>query len=463
MKIELSVLAGLVFDEDYLRTVFPYLKPEYFKEHAERVLFEIIHDHVAKYNTSPTKESLAIDAFNRPGYADDVGEALQEIIRDLNHDPATDRVWLVDRTEEFVRDVALFNALTDAMTIYSNEDPKKRDKGAIPGLLSDALAIGFNSSIGHDYVDDTPERIEYYHRKENKIPFHLKYLNLATNDGVVRKTFNVIGAGTGGGKTLAMCDFSAHYLTIGLNVLYVSFEIGRLEIGRRIDANLYNLPIQTIGDTPSLILQGKMDLLKSTRKLGKLIVEEYPSAACHVGHIRHLMNELRLKKNFVPDILIVDYPNLMLSERLKMGNNVGSYQYVKSISEELRGLAVTRDLVVWAPTQLNRQGYANSQPGADHTADSFGLPMTADLMLILSSTEELDELGQVQWHQTTKNRYGDPTKYRSFVTGIDRSRQKLFDLEETAQRGLTRSGNPDSTPRTSNFGTPKLAGKGFRK
>jgi len=415
----------------------PYLAPEYFLDQHDRVVFNLVHAYLTRYNATPTLEALQIDLANATSIGSDefVGE-VSKLVDELFVPTAepVKKEWLKNETEKFCQDRAIYNAIRQSVSILEDKD-KKHPRSAIPSLLSDALAVGFNDHIGHDFMEDSGARFEFYHKKERKVGFDLEYFNRVTGGGVEPKTLNILSAGTGVGKTLAMCHFAAHNLMDAKNVLYVTMEMAEEKIAERIDANLLDVPISVLCDLPREAYDKKMDRLRE-KTLGRLIIKEYPTVQAGAGHFRHLLNELRLKKNFVPDVIYVDYINLCLSTRYKLSPGVNSYTYVKAVAEELRGLAVEYNVAVWSATQLNRTGFVDSDPDLQHTSDSFGLPMTADFMVILVGSEELDKLDQILVKQTSKNRYGDPTKNRRFIIGIDRSKMRLYNAEPAAQHGL---------------------------
>ena len=351
------------------------------------------------------------------------------IISELNVDPDTDKEWLIEKTEKFCQEKAIYNAIMESISIIDGKE--KRDAGTIPELLSDALSVSFDPSIGHDFIDDSDSRWDFYHRVEERIPFDLDYLNKITKGGLPKKSLNIILAGTGVGKSLAMCHMASANLLEGKNVLYITMEMAEEKIAERIDANLLNVSLEELVNLPKQMYDKKIDRVKG-KTSGKLIVKEYPTASAHVGHFRHLLNELRLKRQFIPDIIYVDYLNICMSHRIRTGSNVNSYTLIKSIAEELRGLAVEKNLPILSATQTTRSGYTNSDLGLEDTSESFGLPATADFMFALISTEELEDLNQIMVKQL-KNRYNDPTLYKRFVLGVDRAKMRLYDVEQSAQ------------------------------
>ncbi len=431
--IEQLIFGNLIFREDYGRKVIPFLKKDLFQDQNDRVLFDLVESYVNKYNRFPTKEALAIDLTNKAGINDEQVKIIAKNIEDLSYDPKTELDWLVDKTEKFVQERSVYNAIMQSIQILDNKDTNK-NKGAIPQILSDALSVSFDTNIGHNFIEDAESRYEFYHRKELKIPFNLDYFNRITKGGLPRKTLNIILAGTGVGKSLAMCNFAAGNLLEGRNVLYITLEMAEERIAERIDANLMNVTIDELGGMDKETYVRKLNRVKNISS-GKLIIKEYPTASAGSANFRHLLNELKLKKNFTPDIIYIDYLNICASSRMKYGNNVNSYMYIKAIAEELRGLAVEFNLPIVSATQTTRGGYNNSDVGLEDTSESFGLPATADFMIALITSEELEELNQIMVKQL-KNRYNDPANYRRFVVGVDRAKMKLYDVEESSQDNL---------------------------
>ena len=427
-RIELVVLKHLLNEEDYARRTLPYLKSEYFSEMNERVIYQEIDKYLSQYNALPTKEALLIELDNNTKVSDENFSKCSEMISELNPDPDTDKEWLIEKTEKFCQEKAIYNAIMESISIIDGKE--KRDTGSIPELLSDALSVSFDPSIGHDFIDDSDSRWDFYHRVEERIPFDLDYLNKITKGGVPKKSLNIILAGTGVGKSLAMCHMASANLLDGKNVLYVTMEMAEEKIAERIDANLLNVSLEDLANLPKQMYDRKLDRVKG--KTSKLIVKEYPTASAHVGHFRHLLNELRLKRQFIPDIIYVDYLNICMSHRIRTGSNVNSYTLVKSIAEELRGLAVEKNVPIISATQTTRSGYTSSDVGLEDTSESFGLPATADFMVALISTEELEDLNQIMVKQL-KNRYNDPTIHKRFVVGVDRAKMRLYDVEQSAQ------------------------------
>jgi replicative DNA helicase len=431
--IEKIILTNLVHSSEFMRKTLPYLKSEYYSSSADRLVFEIIQRFVDAYNKPPTTEALLIEVERTKDIDDQLYTSAVEIVNSLvpSEDPINEH-WLMDKTEEFCQEAALINALRKSAKILegSKDDKTLLTKGSIPQLLSEALGVSFDSSIGHDLLGDWQERYEFYHLLESRIPFDISILNKVTNGGISKKTLTVLLAGTGVGKTLAMCHFAAANVQAGLNVLYITNEMSEERIAERIDANLLDLTIDELKVVPRATYQSKMEKLQSKVK-GKLIIKEYPTSTAGAANFRHLLNELKLKKNFVPDVIYIDYINICVSSKLKRAN-VNSYEYIKSIAEELRGLAVEFNVPVITATQLNREGFTNSDPGLEHTSESFGLPATADLMFALTTSEELAKCGQLQFKQL-KNRYRDENLDRRFVVGVDRDKMRFFDLDPRAQ------------------------------
>ena len=444
MRTEIAILKNLLQNEEYTRKVLPFLKVDYFTEHADKILYEKVNTFVNKYNTLPSHEALQIELsetqMNEEEFKDSLN-LLKEI--DSNAEDYSDINWLLDTTEKFCQDKAIYNAVVDSISILDN--PKSTaDKGAIPDILSDALSVSFDPHVGHDYIDDSDDRYDYYHRIEERIPFDLDYFNRITKGGLPQKTLNICLAGTGVGKSLFMCHVASSCLAENKNVLYITLEMAEEKIAERIDANLLDIAVDDLHSLPKDLYDSKIANLEKTTK-GKLIIKEYPTAAAGVNHFRALLNELNLKRSFVPDIIFVDYLNICTSSRIRSGANVNSYTLVKSIAEELRGLAVENKIPIMSATQTTRAGYSNTDVGLEDTSESFGLPATADLMFAIISTEQMEEVGQIMVKQL-KNRYNDPTVNRKFVVGIDRAKMRLFDVDQAAQDELVDNGQEDDTP-----------------
>jgi replicative DNA helicase len=421
-----------------MRRVFPFLKPDYFGEVSDREVFKCIHRFIVDYNDCPTAEALDI-ALQKTNLGEEQFKAAHELVSQLTAEP-TNAQWLINETERWCKERAIYNAILKSIEIMDGRD-KQLTTDALPSLLQDALGVGFDNSVGHDYINDAESRFEFYHRVENRIAFDLEMFNKITNGGLPNKTLNVALAGTGVGKSLFMCHVAAACLAAGKNVLYITLEMAEEKIAERIDANLMNLPMDQLHDLPKQMFSNRIDRIKDKTE-GRLIIKEYPTAGAHAGHFKALINELSLKQKFRPDMIMVDYLNICASSRFKGGANINSYTLVKSIAEELRGLAIEHDVPILTATQTTRSGFTSSDIGLEDTSESFGLPATADLMFALISTEELEALNQLLVKQL-KNRYNDPTLNRKFIIGIDRARMKLYDVEARAQQGLSQSGQDD--------------------
>jgi replicative DNA helicase len=431
-KVEFLILRNLLHNEEYTRKVIPFLKSEYFEDTNQRIVFEEILSFVQEYNQLATKEVLCIEVEKRKDINDTSFHEIVHLVSNLEDVPV-EMSWLVDTTEKWCRDRAIYLALMESIHIADGKDSKK-NRDSIPSILSDALAVSFDNHVGHDYLLDYEQRYELYHKKEDKIEFDLEYFNKITKGGLPNKTLNIALAGTGVGKSLFMCHVASSVLLQGRNVLYITLEMAEEKIAERIDANLLNVPIQDIADLPRQMFETKVtNLAKKTQ--GTLIIKEYPTASAHSGHFKSLLNELALKKSFRPDIIFIDYLNICASSRYKGNLSVNSYSYIKAIAEELRGLAVEFNVPIVSATQTTRSGYGSSDVELTDTSESFGLPATADLMFALISTEELEELGQILVKQL-KNRYNDPTIHKRFVVGIDRAKMRLYDCEQSAQNDI---------------------------
>ena len=428
-NLEQTILRNLLTDEQYMRKVLPFVKPDYFQG-IYKTLFKEAGKYVGKYNKLPTAESLGIELSEANMSAEQFQMAV-DIIPQLFASEKIDKDWLLDTTEKWCQDRAIYNAIMESITIIDGKHDSL-SKNALPDLLQKALGVAFDTNVGHDYVENAEERFDFYHQEEDRIPFDLEYFNKITKGGVPNKTLNICLAGTGVGKSLFMCHLAASALAEGRNVLYISLEMAEERIAERIDANLLNVPIDQLENlSKDMFTQKVSNLAKKTN--GKLIIKEYPTGSAHAGHFRALLNELKLKKQFEPDVIFIDYLNICASSRMKgMGGAINSYNYVKAIAEELRGLAVEYDVPLWSATQTTRSGYSNSDVGLEDTSESFGLPATADLMFALISTEELEGLGQIMVKQL-KNRYNDPTFNKRFVIGVDRGKMRLSDVDETEQ------------------------------
>jgi replicative DNA helicase len=458
MKLEQTILKNLIYNENYMRKVLPFLKEEYFSSKTEKNLYKEIFAFVEKYNNTPNVEALSLSMRDMKGVTEEeftqINEYLETIEKNKNEESKLD--WLIDKTEKFCQEKAIYNAVLNSIHILDGKD-KVHDKGAIPKILSDALSISFDSSVGHDYLEDWDSRYDIYHRVEEKIPFDLEYFNKITKGGLPSKTLNIALAGTGVGKSLFMCHVASACLVQGKNVLYITMEMAEEKIAERIDANLLNVSLDSLQDLSKDMYDKKVKRVKDMT-VGKLIIKEYPTASASSSHFRTLLNELNLKRNFIPDIIFIDYLNICCSSRIKPGSNVNSYTYVKAIAEELRGLAVEYNVPVVSATQTTRSGFTSSDPGLEDTSESFGLPATADLMFALISSEELENMNQIMVKQL-KNRYSDPTSHKRFVLGIDRAKMRLYDVEQSAQDGIVDAGKPVPDKPLNSFGTRESTGK----
>ena len=433
MSIENTVLAALLYNEEYARKTLPFIQEEYFANQKDRLIFKLISQYVGKYNNLPSLEAIVIDLSNKQGVNEALFKETLNEIKDLKSDKGTELQWLLDQTEKWCQDRAIYNAIMSSIQVLDDKNGQTT-KGAIPQILSDALSVSFDTHIGHDFMEDALARYEFYHTKEVRVPFDLDLFNKVTQGGLPKKTLNVCLAGTGVGKSLFMCHCAAANLMSGLNVLYITMEMAEERISERIDANLLDVPLDQLKVIPKDIYERKLNKVKE-KSHGKLIVKEYPTASAGAAHFRHLLNELKLKKKFVPDIIYIDYINICSSSRIKHGANVNSYTYIKAIAEELRGLAVEFNVPIVTATQTTRSGYSSSDLGLEDTSESFGLPATADFMFGLSTSEKLDSLSQILVKQL-KNRYGDPGSNRRFIVGIDRSKMRLYDCEQSAQADI---------------------------
>ena len=427
-RIENTILTNLFYNENYTRKALPFIKPYYFSKKDERELYAEVEKFVTKYKNLPTKEAILIELNNRKDLNEEEYKGIKDLVNTISYEE-TDLQWLLDTTEKFCKDRAVHNAVLDGIKILDNKD-KTRTPEAIPSILADALAVSFDNHIGHDYIEDAKARFDWYHTKEKRYPFDLSFFNRITKGGVPSKTLNIALAGTGVGKSLFMCHVASSFLTQGQNVLYITLEMAEERIAERIDANLFDVTIDDLHAMPKELYDNKLTKLEGKTK-GKLIIKEYPTASAHSGHFRSLLNELALKKSFKPQVIFIDYLNICASSRFK-GGNISSYFYIKAIAEELRGLAVEFDVPIFSATQTTRTGYVSTDIGLEDTSESFGLPATADFMFALMSNEELESLGQMKVKQL-KNRYNDPAMNRSFIVGIDRSKMRLYDVENTAQ------------------------------
>ena len=432
-EIENLVIKNLLLNEDYVRKALPFIKSEYFADITGRKIFDIASKYFIEYSALPTKEALIIEVGQINDISDDQHKQIVESISKIDNEES-EHEWILDTTEKWCKERALYLALMSSIKIAEGND-EQRAAGAIPTILSEALAVTFDNHIGHDYLEDYEERYEFYHQKEEKLPFDLEFFNRITKGGLPNKTLNVALAGTGVGKSLFMCHCAASALLQGKNVLYITLEMAEEKIAERIDSNLLNCDIQNITELPKIMFENKVaNIAKKTQ--GSLVIKEYPTASAHVGHFRSLLNDLALKKSFRPDIIYIDYLNICASSRYSKLGNVNSYSYIKAIAEELRGLAVETNVPIVSATQTTRSGYGSSDVDLTDTSESFGLPATADLMFALISTEELEEINQIMVKQL-KNRYNDPTINKRFVVGIDRAKMRLYDVEQSAQQGIT--------------------------
>ena len=434
MNLEVTILGSLIYNDEYTRKVLPFIKSDYFQVKSHKIIFLEIHEYVTNYNSLPSLNALGIECQERTDLTEEQFKEIIEVLNDLSKEEH-DLDWIVDTTEKWCQERAIYLSLMESVKIADGQD-EKRDKGSIPQILSDALGVSFDQHVGHDYLQNYEERFDFYHKKEEKIPFDLEFFNRITKGGLPNKTLNIALAGTGVGKSLFMCHVASSVLLQGKNVLYITLEMAEEKIAERIDANLLNVPIQKLAELPRIMFENKISKL-SKKTQGKLIIKEYPTASAHVGHFKSLLNELELKRNIKPDIIFIDYLNICASQRYK-GSIVNSYTYVKAIAEELRGLAVEAGVPIVSATQTTRSGYGSSDVDLTDTSESFGLPATADLMFALISTEELEEQNQIMVKQL-KNRYYDPTLNKRFVIGIDRSKMRLYDVED-AQKDLLDSG-----------------------
>ena len=438
-RIERTALKNLIHNDEYARKVLPFLKEEYFTERFDKILFREIYHFITKYNNLPTKEALSIELNNRKDVNETEYKTITDILGTLNKEQI-DQKWLVETTEKFCKDRAIHNAILGGIQILDGKD-KAHSPEYLPEMLSQALSVSFDQKIGHDYLTETKERYDFYKRKEERLELDLDFFNKITRGGIPSKTLNICLAGTGVGKTMFMTHLASSILLQGKNVLYITLEMAEERIAERIDANLLNVGMSDLEELPYQMYETKINKLQS-KTTGKLIIKEYPTASAHTGHFKNLLNELALKKSFKPDILFVDYLNIAASARFKAGANVNSYTYIKAIAEELRGLAVEYNIPVFSATQTTRGGFVSSDVGMEDTAESFGLPATADFMFALISSEDLEQKNQILIKQL-KNRYNDPTVNRKFIVGVDRSKMRLYDVEQKAQEDLVDTGQEE--------------------
>ena len=458
LKIETVILQSLVNDDDYMRKVIPFLKRDYFTDNAEQKIFDHVKKFIDEYNSTPNKDALVVAIQNDKNLSEDQYKETVEYV--LAFDKSNhNKEWLLNETEKFCKDKAIYNAILSSISIIDGRN-KSLSTDGIPQLLQDALGVCFDNNVGHDYIDNADDRYDFYHRVESRLPFDLDYFNKITNGGLPNKTLNVVLAGTGVGKSLFMCHVAASTLSQGKNVLYITMEMAEERIAERIDANLMNVTLDQLKDLPKAMFDNRIKKIQE-KTHGKLIIKEYPTAGAHVGHFKSLLNELKLKRQFKPDMIIVDYLNICASSRFKAGANINSYTLVKSIAEELRGLAVEEAVPILSATQTTRGGYGNTDVELTDTSESFGLPATVDLMFALIATEELDQMNQIMVKQL-KNRYNDPTINKRFVIGIDRPKMKLYDLEQSAQKGLSDSGIKLDEKDFDNYDVGSIIKKGAR-
>ena len=437
-RIERTALSNLIHNEEYTRKVLPFIKEEYFSDRTERLLFTEIYKFVNKYNSLPTKEALSIEINSAKSVNEDEYKKITDVLSTLNKEPVN-QDWLVETTEKFCKDRAIHNAILGGIQIIDGKD-KKHTPEYLPEMLTSALSVSFDQKVGHDYLLESQERFDFYKKKEERLELDLDYFNKITRGGIPSKTLNICLAGTGVGKTMFMTHLASSILLQGKNVLYITMEMAEERIAERIDANLLNVGMSDLEELPYSMYETKINKLQS-KTSGKLIIKEYPTASAHTGHFRALVKELALKKSFKPDIVFVDYLNICASARFKAGANVNSYTYIKAIAEELRGMAVENDIPIFSATQTTRGGFVSCEVGLEDSSESFGLPATADFMFALISSEELDDKNQIMVKQL-KNRYNDPTVNRKFILGVDRSKMRFYDVEQTAQTDLVDSGQP---------------------
>jgi archaellum biogenesis ATPase FlaH len=437
--LEKEILSNLVFNEAYARKVLPFLKPEYFHDYRDRWAYLAIHGYIEKYNVVPDLTALEIDINGRSDIKEKECRDTIDYIKTFSPDHQRNADWLTDKTEEFCQDKAIYNGIMASIEILQDKKGKK-PRSLIPSILTDALAVSFDTNIGHDFLEDFEKRFEFYHKIEARTPFDLEMLNKITKNGLPGKTLNVILGGVGFGKTMFLCHFAANYLVQGKNVLYITLEMAEERIAERIDANLLDIELDMLTEIPKSVYDRKIAKVRE-KTVGKLIIKEFPTAGAHVGHFRHLLHELKIKKNFIPDVIMIDYLNICASSRVKMSGNINTYVYVKFIAEEIRGLAVETKATIWSATQVNREGFDSSDPGMTNTSESFGLPATVDFMGVIVETDDLNKLGQIMFKQL-KNRFGDIRKNTRFVLGVDRNKQRLFDVEQRAQTNI--SAEPDT-------------------
>lgn len=453
-SIETLILKGLIHNENYTRKVLPYIKDVYFETPTSRSLFAICEEHFTEYNQCPSRDAIAIGVEGLSGLNEDTFRSVADAAQEVTSGESEGNLsFLIDETEKWCKERAVYLALLESISIHDGKGEQSRD--SIPSLLSDALAVSFDASVGHDYLNDYEQRYDFYHTKEQRTPFGLEYFDKITKGGIPNKTLNVALAGTGVGKSLFMCSYASTVLLQGKNVLYITLEMAEERIAERIDANLLDTNIQDIVEIPRPMFETKITSLQAKTQ-GKLFIKEYPTASAHAGHFDSLIKELQLKQDFVPDIIFIDYLNICNSSRYRPGSNVNSYTVVKAIAEELRGLAVKYDVPIVSATQTTRSGFSSSDVSLTDTSESFGLPATADFMFALISNEDLESMGQILVKQL-KNRYNDPTVHRKFVVGVDRAKMRLFDVEQSAQDDVL-SSEPEFVPTDDK---PKFKTKSF--
>ena len=450
-RLEQTILKNLIYNEAFTRKVIPFIRSDYFSDDTERILFKEVFEFTNKYKNLPSHEALVINFTESKTLTEPQVKSAIELLNEIKQtkDDTVELVWLTEQTEKFCQDKAIYNAIMESVHILDDKQSKK-SKGEIPKLLADALGVSFDSNVGHDYMQDFDDRYDFYHRVESRVRFDLDIFNKITKGGLPVKTLNIALAGTGVGKSLFMCHMAGSCLSQGLNVLYITLEMAEEKIAERIDANLLNADFNELHTMSKNDYERKFEALR-TKTHGKLIIKEYPTAGASTLHFRALLNELALKKTFKPDIIFIDYLNICASARIKPGGNVNSYTYIKSIAEELRGLAVENNLPIVSATQTTRSGFTNSDPGLEDTSESFGLPATADFMFALITNEELEGLNQILVKQL-KNRYSDPNAFKRFVVGVDRSKMRLYDVEDSAQQGITDSGQNEDPGPINTFG-----------
>ena len=449
MTEEKVILQNLISNDEYSRRVIPFIRDEYFHNNIDKKIFSIVRDYIISYNGIPTKEAIVLSLQKDNTLQEDDYKDAIDLVDDItkeHKDP--DLTWLTEETERFCKDKAIYNAIMESIHIIDGKS-KTQTENAIPNILSDALSVSFDTHIGHDYIEDSDERYDFYHKVEKRVPFDLDFFNTITNGGTPQKTLNIVMAGTGVGKSLFMCHHAANCLSQNLNVLYITCEMAEERIAERIDANLMDITMDNLKDLPKQMYDSKLNTT-TAGITGKLIIKEYPTATANSNHFRILLDELNIKKKFKPDIIFIDYLNICASSRIKQGSNVNSYSYIKSIAEELRGLAVQYNVPIWSATQTNRTGYSSTDVGLEDTSESFGLPATADFMVALISTEELDEQNQVLVKQL-KNRYNDTVANRKFILGINRAKMKLSDVKRDEQVGLVESNQTETSTLGSGF------------